>query len=136
MTGDLLINGKDAWENWRINFEDGALFSLMAPYPKKEFVECNSRKTSGRIIRNTNNFDYRELTLAFHVCGDSLEDAFQKFGKFCDEVLKYNTFSVKAKYGIEKRLYYRDCQPISSSTTGIAKFSLKVIDNPLVFEEK
>lgn len=127
MTNDLILNGKDAWLEYRANISDGSVLELMIPMPKKDYVESNVRNAHGRIIRNTQWDDTTEKTLSFHIDGNGIENGYTLFKKFCDEVLAKGQFTLKSRYISDTfKLDYRSCTPISA-TGGLVKFSLKVV---------
>ena len=65
MTGELLINGKDAWTQWGVNMGDGFIDALDAPLPMKDYIENESRLEHGkRIITTDAKVDSRDITLA------------------------------------------------------------------------
>lgn len=129
MTGDLFINGKDAWTEWRANLESGAVFELMTPQPKKDHVESNVRGRAGRILRNIDQDDIRDLTLMVHICGVGKENGYELYNKFANDVLAPGKFTLKSRYSeYTFELVYKSCLPVSS-TNGLIKFSLRVIDN-------
>ena len=70
MTGDLLINGVDAYDNMGINMGDGFLDAILAPPPMKDCVENSSRIKDGKTIDNSNpKLDTRTLSLTFVIEG-------------------------------------------------------------------
>ena len=129
MTGDLFINGKDAWTEYRANLEDGSVFELLTPQPKKEYVESNIRRIPGRIIKNYEQDDVRDLTLVFHIAASSNTESYGYYKKFAEDVLKPGSFTIRTRFASDEYdLIYRSCTPISSKN-GIIKFSLKLISN-------
>lgn len=129
MIGDLLINGNDAWTKYRANLEDGSVFELITPLPKKEFVESNIRNLPGRIIKNFEQDDVRDLTLVFHIAARNNTESYSYYKKFADEVLAPGKFTISSKFAPgEYEMIYRNCTPISSKN-GIIKFSVKLIYN-------
>ena len=49
MTGELYINGKDAWTSWGVSMGDGFLDALDAPLQMKDYIESESRLGRKRI---------------------------------------------------------------------------------------
>lgn len=87
MKGDLIINGKDAFETWGINMGDGFLESLYSPYPMKDIIENKSRLEDGkRVILNNQKKDERDLTLVFTLMGESQSDYIDKYKSFVTEI--------------------------------------------------
>ena len=70
MTGDLLINDVDAYDNMGINMGDGFLDAILAPPPMKDCVENFSRKKDGKTIDNSDpKMDVKTLSLTFVIEG-------------------------------------------------------------------
>jgi len=135
MTGDLYLKPqgasewKDAWTEYRANLEDGSVFELLSPQPKKEYVESNIRKVPGRIIRNYEQNDMRDINLVFHISASSRSSSYTLYDKFAREILAPGKFELKTRHtNYQYTLIYRSCTPISS-TNGLIKFSLKLVDN-------
>lgn len=75
MTGELFINGKDAWTVWGVNMGDGFLSSIDAFVPMKEHIENEERSQDGkRVILALRRVASREVTLKFTIKGDSASD--------------------------------------------------------------
>lgn len=75
MTGELYINGKDAWTTWGVNMGDGFLDVLDAPLQMKEYIESESRLENGKHIDVANaKVASREITLQFTIKGSSETD--------------------------------------------------------------
>lgn len=129
MIGDLKINGKDAFERYGINIEDGALCSLITPPPMKEFVESTSRVRHGKsVVVKDPKYDSREITLPFHLIAKSQADFFKKYNLFCSEVLSQGKFELQTKFqtGVVYRLVYLSCTQLRQFKQELAVFSLKV----------
>ncbi|MDD3038604.1 hypothetical protein [Bacteroides sp.] len=89
MTGDLLINGKDAYNIWGVDMGDNFLDALGASSPMKEYIQNESRLEHGkRVITSNAKIDYRELTLSFTITGDSQPDFQLKKKAFYNELYK------------------------------------------------
>lgn len=87
MTGDLFINGKDAWTTWGVNMGDGFLDALDAPLQMKEYIENESRLEHGkRMITANAKIDSREITLGFTIMGASESDYRAKRKAFLSEL--------------------------------------------------
>ncbi len=128
MTGDVWINGKDAFTQYGINLEDGALSALMTPAPMKDYIEGKSRMRNGKTVIANPRYDSREITLPFHLIAADKTEFFGKYSLFCSEVLAGGTFTLKTKYqsGVVYRLVYLSCSQFSQYCQSLAKFSLKV----------
>ena len=89
MTGELFINGKDAWTTWGVNMGDGFLDALDAPLEMKEYIEDESRLEDGkRIITDNPKIASREVTLGFTIAGISESDYRTKKKAFQSELQK------------------------------------------------
>lgn len=129
MFGDVKINGVDAFEQWGLNLEDGALSALMAPPAMKEYVESTSRSRHGKVIITDNaKYASRELTLPFHITARTKDAFFTKYQKFCDEVLSKGAFTITTKYQPEVvyKLVYVSCTQFRQFQQKLGVFSLKV----------
>lgn len=94
MTGELYINGKDAWVTWGVNMGDGFLDALDAPLQMKEYIENESRLEHGkRMITANAKVDSREITLGFTIMGTSESDYRTKRKAFLSE-LQAGAFTV------------------------------------------
>lgn len=72
MTGELLINGVDAYTSMGINMCDGFIDAILAPAPVKDCVENSSRVKDGKTIDNSNpKLDSRSLSLTFSIEGST-----------------------------------------------------------------
>lgn len=75
MTGELFINGKDAWTTWGVNMGDKFIDNIDAPLANKEYIENESRLEDGkRVITSNAKVASREITLGFTITGTSQED--------------------------------------------------------------
>ena len=75
MSGDLIINGKDAWTTWGVCMGDGFFFFLDGFNEMKDFIEDESRLEHGkRIITDNAKVASREITLQFTIEGSSESD--------------------------------------------------------------
>ena len=95
MTGELLINGKDAWTEWGVNMGNGFIDTLDAPLEMKEYVENESRLEHGKRVMTTNaKVASRDVTLSFTIKGASVNDYRAKRMAFFAELQK-GAFSIK-----------------------------------------
>lgn len=95
MTGELFINGKDAWTEWGVNMEEGFLDALDAPLSMKEYIQDESRLEDGvRIDTSNPKVASREITLGFTITGTSENDYRSKKASFQTELQK-GKFTVK-----------------------------------------
>lgn len=130
MTGDLTINGTDAYTAWGLSFEDGALSALMTPAPNKELIQNKSRITHGKSVITSNVMvDEREISLPFHIVASSKADFFSKYNSFCN-VLASGVLNVSSRYqtGVVYHLIYLSCTQFGEYQRDMAKFVLKVCE--------
>lgn len=89
MTGDLFINGNDAWATWKVAMGDGFLETIMLPAGTKAFVENESRLENGKqVIYNNPKVDSREFTVTFNIHGDTKEEYLTNYQGFVSELQK------------------------------------------------
>lgn len=75
MTGDLIINGKDAFSTWGVRMGDGFLDAIDGFNQMKDYIENESRLEHGkRVITDNVKVDSREITLQFTIEGNSEND--------------------------------------------------------------
>lgn len=86
---ELIINGKDAFQEWGVRMGDNFLDVLNAPIPMKEFIENSSRLEHGKRVSVANaKLDSREITLTFTIEGQSESDFLDKKSLFYNELYK------------------------------------------------
>ena len=89
MTGDLYINGQDAYTTWGVNMGEGFLDAIDGFLSMKSFIENDSRMEHGkRMILSNPKVASREITLHFTLKGDSQEDYRAKRNAFEEELYK------------------------------------------------
>jgi len=72
MTGDLLINGIDAY-TMGVNMGDGFIDAILAPAPVKDCVANSSKVKDGKTIDNSNpKLDSKSLSLTFSIEGNTV----------------------------------------------------------------
>lgn len=108
MTGELFINGKDAWLEWGVNMGEGFLGAIDSFVPMKEMIENDSRLEHGkRVLVYNPKMASREMTLHFTVKGNSETDFRVKRRAFEQELQKVNVEVVVPALGEEVyRLIY------------------------------
>lgn len=95
MSGDLIINGKDAWTTWGVCMGDGFLDAIDGFNEMKDFIEDESRLEHGkRIITDNAKVASREITLQFTIVGSSESDYRTKKKAFQAE-LERGTVNIK-----------------------------------------
>ena len=86
---DLIINNREAFNEWGVRMGDNFLDALGTPAPLKEFIENKSRLEDGkRVIINNPKLDERDLTLTFTIAGNSESDYQTKKRAFESELYK------------------------------------------------
>lgn len=135
MTNELIINGKDAYTEWGIGLVDGAIATLIAPPPMKEYISNSSRLEHGsRYISNPQiaKIEERTLTLEMHLIANDKGDFFNKYNSFCEELSK-GVLKIKTLYTGDNiyTCLYESCTQFSEFKLGIGKFVLRLIEpNP------
>lgn len=89
MTGDLIINKKDAFSTWGVRMGDGFLDTIDGFNEMKEYIENESRQEHGkRVITDNAKVASRQITLQFTIEGDSESDYRTKKKSFQTELEK------------------------------------------------
>lgn len=79
MTGDLFINGKDAFDTWGVRMGEGFLDAIDGFNEMKDYIENESRLEHGKqVITDNAMVDSREVTLQFTIEGSSESDYMTK----------------------------------------------------------
>ena len=95
MSGDLIINGKDAWTTWGVCMGDGFLDAIDGFNEMKDYIEDESRLEHGkRMIADNAKVASREITLQFTIQGSSENDYRTKKKAFQTE-LERGTVNIK-----------------------------------------
>ena len=128
MTGDLYINGKDAFTYWGVNLSERGLTALMTPPSLKERITNNSRLEHGkRMLNNAPRFDSREISLDIHLIAQNCTEFFTRYNSFCEE-LATGALVIRTKY--QPTVYYHtlyvSCTQYTAIIDGLAKFTLKL----------
>ena len=85
MSGDLIINDRDALTTWGVRMGDGFLDAI----EMKDYIEDESRLEHGkRVITENAKVDSREVTLQFTIEGNSENDYRSKKKAFQTELEK------------------------------------------------
>ena len=89
MKGELIINGKDAWDELGVNMGSNFLDEIDGFNEMKDFIENESRLEHGKRVITTNaKVSSRELTLQFTITGNSEKDYRTKKKDFQAELEK------------------------------------------------
>ena len=129
--GELIINSRDAYDEYGISMTQAGLSALMTPAPMKGLIESKSRQTHGKNVVNKNpRFDSRDLTLPIQLTARNRDQFFERYSKFCNEILATGYLEISTKYqpNIVYRCYYTSCTPFSEFITEYASFSLKLTE--------
>lgn len=131
MTGDLIINGKDAWDTWKTVMDEGFLEAYLLPPPKKDYVENSSRLDNGKEVDTSNpKVDSRELSLPFRVFGDTLDEYISNFQGVAAELSQAEvTIQVPARNINATLIYLRGVSYARDISNLTGKLSIK-FDEP------
>lgn len=113
--------------------EESSLSALLTPAPMKDNPNDDSPLYHGvRYDTATPRKNKRELTLVIGFKADSFSDFLTNYGSFCANVLANQYFCLSCEAGTFN-LIYKSCTQVEEwAKSGIAKFSLKVIEpNPI-----
>lgn len=87
MTGELFINGKDAWDVWGVNMGDGFPSAIDAFVPMKGYIENEERSQNGKsVLLSLRRVAARDVTLKFTVKGKDAADFRNKRNAFEQEL--------------------------------------------------
>lgn len=134
MTGQLIINGKDAFTTWGVVLEQDALSALMAPAPLKPFPENKSRIEHGKQVLTTiaAKIDERTISLPL-IMTAATEAAFRAaYFAFVTE-LQAGALTITTSFlpGVKFRMIYENCQQFTQFQRQTAKFLLRLTEpNP------
>lgn len=129
LTGQLYINGKDAYMNYGIIMDDTALSTLMTPAPNKEFISNKYRTKDGKhVIKHNPRLDERDITIGFSMIAKDEETFIANYAKFCEDVLATGEVVINTRYqpNVHYRCIYNSCTQFSQFMRQMAKFSLKL----------
>lgn len=131
MKGDLFINGKDAFETWGVNMNEGFLNNLLTPPPAKGYIENKSRLENGkRVLLDNKKDDERDLTLVFTIKGSNQSDYISKFKAFTTEMSTgLVAINVPVIGGEVFRVYYKNSVSFAISLDRtFSKIAMKVCE--------
>lgn len=134
MTGELTINGKDAFTTWGIFLTDEAISAILTPPPLKEPITNSSRLQNGeQLVTSSLKVDARDLTITLNLSASNKEDFFTKYLSFCEELKKgILVFKISYQPSVAYTFLYRNCQQFSQYRLGAAKFLLRLSElNPV-----
>ncbi len=130
MKGDLIINGKDAWDTWKVSLADGSVSALLTPPSSKALPSNTSRLRNGKTIIRSNvshtslkRLSDRDVSLIFnlHVSGYSELNA--NLDSLIEELMNGETI-LETSYlpSIAFHLDYVNCTQFSQIRGQLAKF--------------
>ena len=119
----------DAYDEYGLSLEDGGLSRLMTPAPHKEPVQNKNLASHGTSIHGPAVYkDVRSLSLPMHITAPSRTVFFQRYWKFCQEILDPGWIYLRhsALGGLTFRFLYVDCQTFSQYNRVMGKFTLSL----------
>ena len=113
--------------------EESSLSALLTPAPMKDNPNDDSPLYHGvRFDSATPRRNKRELTLVIGFKAKDFETFLSNYGAFCTDILANQYFTLTCEAGTFNLLYKSCTQVEEWAKSGVAKFSLKVIEpNPL-----
>lgn len=131
MQEELIINSRDVYIEYGISMTQQGLSALMTPAPMKAVIESKSRQVHGKQFVNKNpRFDSRDLTLPIHLTARNKDQFFDRYSRFCSEILATGYLEIRTKYQptVVYRCIYTSCSQFSEFITEYASFSLKLTE--------
>jgi len=117
MTGDLLINTKDAWTTWGVFLEDGSEDKLLQASPLKDYIGNKSRQDHGKqVLDTTPRVDERNVTVVF-CFANTPTNFITRYKLFTTELYLGNITLQVVRLGITFNLKYLNSTALSSMTT-------------------
>lgn len=116
MTGELYINGQDAYTVWGVSLEDGSEDKLMLAAPVKDYISNSSRTENGkRVLTGNVKIDERDVTVVF--CFVNNKTAFvTRYNSFVTELYKGAVTLRVTRFNKTFNLLYKNCTSLSSHT--------------------
>lgn len=110
MTGELIINGKDAYTEWGVNMGDRFLDALGEKAGKKDYITNDNKMKDGiEYCTFIPKASERQITLTFTIRGGSKSDFIAKKDAFFDELNKGDvTIQVPANDSKVYHLKFKD----------------------------
>lgn len=133
MTGEIKINGYDAYTKWGLSLTDGSRAALMTPPPAKDYITNDSPLEHGtQYADDTDSLpktDAREISLSLHFCANGETQFLTRYNAFCTDILTGRKIELTDLVtGTTYHLLYKSCSQYSAFFGGIAKFTLKVVE--------
>lgn len=131
MTGDLFINGRDAYETWGLCMTDASMGQLRTPPALKEMVSNTSRLLHGTqyVESQTVKIAERRLTLTIFFTAKTEQEFNTKYESFVAE-LKTGKINITTHHQptVEYKTRYLSCNQYTEFMQGIAKFVLNLTE--------
>ncbi len=129
MTGELFINGKDAYTHWGVIARETSITALIEPEPLKNPVDNKSATENGKRVRSeaTPKVDERTVNLSIQIKAANRADLITKLSGLKTE-LKQRRIEITTKYesGVVYRMDYQSCKQTRSLFKTLATFSLQL----------
>lgn len=129
MKGQLYINGKDAYTYWGVGMGDNFIDNIETPASIKNLPSNESRLEHGkRVITDESivRLASRDVTLQFHICGNSQSDYLDKKKAFIQELQKGKIdISIPSRGSEVYHLVFQGKQVSFPQTTMEGKLSAK-----------
>ena len=134
MRGDLYINNKDAYTEWGVSLESGAIAELLTAPEVKEFITNDCPNEDGIRVSFVDTLRYKSRDVQLNICITSKGEK--------DYLAKYRNFVETLKNGITEwylasdanvcyRLIYKKMENFAQFDFKIAKFVLNMVEpNP------
>ncbi len=129
MTGELFINGQDAYTTWGVIARETSITALIEPEPLKNPVENKSATENGKRVRSeaTPKVDERTVNLVIQIKANDRADLIAKLASLKAE-LKQRRVEITTKYetGVVYRMDYQNCRQTRSLFNRLATFSIQL----------
>lgn len=131
VSGALQNGWVDTFIQWGVSFSESALSALMTPAPNKEMPQNKNRVNNGKVIVHDTSIvvkDERAVSLEMHITAKNKTDFWDKYDRFCTEVLEGGFLEIKNNNVPTKvfRMFYENCTQFSEFNGLIAKFTLRL----------
>ncbi|MBF0577742.1 hypothetical protein [Dysgonomonas sp. GY617] len=88
MTGQLLINGKDAWVTWNAFLIMDSIDNLLLPASPKAYTENNFRSQNGKqVFIASPRIDERDVQIEFCILKQTRQEFLVAYKNFVEELL-------------------------------------------------
>lgn len=130
-SGELKINGLDAYDTYGLSLSDGGKAELMTPPANKGRAFNTSRLRNGKeSVGSPERVDSREVSLPMHITAPTSEVGLARYAAFCS-VLRGGTVDIMYK-GLpteEFHCKYVNCSNFTEFRNMIMRFTLR-LDEP------